>query len=108
MKKDKIVKIALDARKLNKAIVKQKNQMPNMDHLIDLVAEQLGKLEGEARFTSLDMQYAYGQTPLDTKQLNNVISKKLVAKPPARQHLARDFMDSPQYQRSFKRQWIKF
>ena len=41
--------------------------MPNMDHLNDLVAEQLEKPEREARFTSLDMQYAWGQVPLNHK-----------------------------------------
>ena len=67
MKKNKIVKLALDARELNKVIVKDKYRTPNMDHLLDLVAEQLERPEREARFTSLDMHYAYGQVPLDTK-----------------------------------------
>ena len=41
------------------AVVKDKYQMRNMDHLVDLVAEQLEKPGGEARFTSPDMQNAY-------------------------------------------------
>ena len=36
-----------------------------MEHLSDLVAEQLDKSGSEARFTSQDMQYTCGQTPLD-------------------------------------------
>ena len=40
VKKDKTVKIGLDARALNNEIVKDKYQMPNTEHLVDLVAEQ--------------------------------------------------------------------
>ena len=40
--------------------------MPNLEHLVDLVAEQLDNKEnGRALYTSLDMRYAYGQVPLD-------------------------------------------
>ena len=41
VKRDKSVKIALDARALNNEIVKDKYQMPNLEHLVDMVAEQL-------------------------------------------------------------------
>ena len=41
--------------------------MPNMNHSIDLVAEQLEKPEGGARFTSFDLKYAFGQNSLDTQ-----------------------------------------
>ena len=67
LKKERSVKIALDAGKLNRAIGKDKYQMPNMNHLSELFAEQLETPDGEDRLTSLDMQYAYGQIPLDTK-----------------------------------------
>ena len=56
VKKDKSVIITLDAAELNNAIVEDKYQMPNMDHLGDLVAKQPDKTEREARFTSPDMQ----------------------------------------------------
>ena len=40
--------------------------MPNLEHLVDLVAEQLdNKEQGKAFYTSLDMRFAYGQVPLD-------------------------------------------
>ena len=66
VKKDKSVKIALDARAMNNEIVKGKYQMPNLEHLVDLVAQQLdNKEQGKAFYTSLDMRYAYGQVPLD-------------------------------------------
>ena len=65
VKKDKTVKIALDSRALNNAILKEKYQMLNLDNLMEQVAEIInGGTEGEVRFTSLDMQYAYGQTEL--------------------------------------------
>ena len=64
VKKDRSVKIAVDARALNKAIDKDTNQMPNLDILLDMVAEKLDTEEGEAWFSSVDMTYAYGQIPL--------------------------------------------
>ena len=64
LKKDKSVKIALDARALNESIAKDKYQMPNLDNLIDMIAEELEKSEGEAWYSSVDMTYAYGQIPL--------------------------------------------
>ena len=41
VKKDQSVKIALDARALNKAIDKNKYQMPNLGNLIEMIAERL-------------------------------------------------------------------
>ena len=64
VKKDKSVKIALDARALNESKAKDKYQMPNLDNLIDMIAEELEKSEGEAWYSSVDMTYAYGQIPL--------------------------------------------
>ena len=64
VKKDKSVKIALDARALNQSIAKQKYQMPNLDNLIDMIAEELEERKGEAWYSSVDMTYAYGQVPL--------------------------------------------
>ena len=64
VKKDKSVKIALDARALNESIAKDKYQMPNLDNLIDMIAEELEKSEGEAWYSSVDMTYAYGQIPI--------------------------------------------
>ena len=64
VKKDRSVKIALDARALNAAIRKDKYPMPNLDHLIDQIAEILHTDNGEVWFTTLDLQYAYGQIPL--------------------------------------------
>ena len=64
VKKDRSVKIALDARELNKNVVKDKYPMPNLDNLMDMIAEQTDKGEGTTFFTSLDMNYAYGQVKL--------------------------------------------
>ena len=64
MKKDRSVKIALDARALNQPIEKDKYQMPNVENLLDMVAEKLDEETGEAWFSSVDMTYAYGQVPL--------------------------------------------
>ena len=64
VKKDKSVKIALDARAINQSIAKDKYQMPNLDNLIDKMAEKLDQKEGEAWYSSVDMTYPYGQNPL--------------------------------------------
>ena len=64
MEKDKSVKIALDARLPNTEIVKDKYQLSNSEHLVDLVAEQLDiKEQGKGLYTSLNMRYAYWQVP---------------------------------------------
>ena len=62
VKKEKSAKIALDARALSESVAKDKYQMPNLDNLIDLIAEKLvEKKTGEAWYLSVDMTYAYGQ-----------------------------------------------
>ena len=48
VKKDKSVKILVDACALNESIAKDKYQMPNLHSLIDMIAEELEKSEGEA------------------------------------------------------------
>ena len=64
-KKDRSVKIALDARSLNNAILKSKHRMPNLENLMENIAEIVNEnKEGEVMFSSLDMLYAYGQTLL--------------------------------------------
>ena len=68
VKRDKSVKIAPDARALNSELIKDKYQMSNLEHLVDMLAEQLdNSASGQAWYTSLDMRYAYGQVPLDEK-----------------------------------------
>ena len=47
VKRDKSVKLALDPTALNNEIKKDKYQMPNLEHLDDMVAEQLDKEENE-------------------------------------------------------------
>ena len=65
VKKDRSVKIALDARALNDSIAKDKYQMPNLENLMDMVAEKTDGKEGQVFYPSVDMKYAYGQIPLD-------------------------------------------
>ena len=65
VKKDRSVKIALDARSLNNDLLKNKYQMWNSESLMEEVAEIVKDNKGdEVFFTSLDMQYAYGRTNL--------------------------------------------
>ena len=65
VKKDRSVKLALDARALNNSIAKDKYQMPNLENLMDMIADKIDGKEGEVLYSSVDMKYAYGQIPLD-------------------------------------------
>ena len=38
--------------------------MPNLENLLDMVAEKLDSSNGEAWYSTLDMTYAHGQVPL--------------------------------------------
>ena len=71
IKKDKSKKIALDSRKLNKATIKQKAQMPNMEELISRISRKISEeKEGEIHISKLDFDYAYGQLRLDEQTRN--------------------------------------
>ena len=64
VKKDSSVKIALDARELNKKVVKDKYPMPNLDSLMDTMAEHVRRGPGKNFFSTLDKTYDYGQVEL--------------------------------------------
>ena len=66
VKKDQSIKLALDSKVLNKAIHKNKYQMPNIDMLIDLISQHLNNTQNgqQAYFTTLDLKYAYSQLKL--------------------------------------------
>ena len=64
VKKGRSVKIALDSRALNQEIEKDKYQTPILENLQDMVAEKLVSKNAEAWYSTLDMNYAYGQVPL--------------------------------------------
>ena len=65
VKKDQSIKIALDSKILNKAILKNKYQMPNIDPLIQTISHTLSTAPQEtAYFTTLELQYAYSQLNL--------------------------------------------
>ena len=63
LKKDQSIKLALDTKVLNKAIHKNKYQMPNIDMLIDTISQHLTNTQNgqQAYFTTLDLNYAYSQ-----------------------------------------------
>ena len=67
VKKDQLIKLTLDSKLLNKAIHKNKYQMPNIEMLIDTISQHLTDthLNGQqAYFTTLDLKYAYSQLQL--------------------------------------------
>ena len=68
VKKDKSVKIALDSKKLNKAIHKNKYQMQSIDHLVNAVALYITQRKNSPAkfwFAKIDLKYEYSQIPLE-------------------------------------------
>ena len=74
VKKDDSIKLALDAKPINRQLYENKHQMPNVDELIDGVSQVItAKAAGTLYFTVLDLKHAYSQIRLtaDTaKQCN--------------------------------------
>ena len=66
VKKDKSVKLALDSKVLNKAIHKNKYQMPNIDSLIDSISQHINNSNNgdNVYFSTVDLKYAYCQLNL--------------------------------------------
>ena len=74
VKKDQTVKLALDSKKINKYILKNKYQKPNIELLLDNIAQVVKSDKSQQTlFSTLDLCYAYSQIPLDktTKEQGN-------------------------------------
>ena len=68
VKKDGSIKLAMDSKQINKSIHKNKYQMPNIDVLLDNIAQSAHKgtnKPGLTYFSTIDLRYAYSQLPLD-------------------------------------------
>ena len=66
VKKNQTVKLALDSKKINKFIHKNKYQMPNIELLLDNIAQVVKSDKSkQTLFSTLDLRYAYSQIPLD-------------------------------------------
>ena len=67
VKKDTSVKLALGSKILNKAIHKNKYQMPNIDSLIDSISQHINDPNhGEnVYYSTIDLKYAYSQLNLN-------------------------------------------
>ena len=64
-KKDRSIKLAMDAKALNAQIWKIKYQMPNIQELIDSGAQIItSDVPGSVWFTSFDLKYAFSQLKL--------------------------------------------
>ena len=64
VKKDQSIKLAMDSKQINKAIHKNKYQMPNIDVLLDNVAQSAQEGNGKpgtTYFSTIDLRYAYSQ-----------------------------------------------
>ena len=68
VKKDDSIKLALDAKPINRQLFKNKYQMPNVDELRDGVSQIVtANTNGKLYFSVLDLKYAYSQLKLTTE-----------------------------------------
>ena len=62
VKKEKTVKIAVDARKLNDSCVKKRPHKPNMEELLNQISAELSKNDHDPIcIPVIDLDYTYGQ-----------------------------------------------
>ena len=73
VKRDQTIKLALDSKVLNKAIHKNKYQMPNIDTLIESISQQISAPapQNTTYFSTIDLKYAYIQLNLDANTANH-------------------------------------
>ena len=70
-KRDGSIKLALNSKLLNKQIIRNRYQMPNLFEPIDDVAVTIsGHDEKNIWFSSIDLKYSYSQIPLSKKASN--------------------------------------
>ena len=85
-KKHQTIEFALDSKILNKAIHKNKYQMPDIDTLIDSIFQQISApaSQNTTYFSTLGLKYAYSQLNLDSNTANhcnfNIISGDMTGK----------------------------
>ncbi len=73
VKKDGSLKLALDSKKLNESVIRNKYQMPNIDESMDQMAQIVtSKRLGKVWYSSVDL--IYGQLLLAWKQPNSATS----------------------------------
>ena len=58
IKKNKLVKIALESRKLNELCIKRKATMPNMEELFSKILAKITRSNGEIWMSKIDLDYA--------------------------------------------------
>ena len=81
-KRDQTIKLALDSKTLNKAIHKNKYQMPNIETLMDSISQIITsyktKTAEQIYFSTIDLKYPYSQLNLHPETANhcnfNIIS----------------------------------
>ena len=82
VKRDQTIKLALDSKTLNKSIHKNKNEMPNIETLMDSISQIITNYKTEPAdkiyFSTIDLKYAYSQLnlhPETAKHCNfNIVS----------------------------------
>ena len=108
VKKDRSVKLALDSKVLNKAIHKNKYQMPNIDSLIDSISQHINDSNhgDNVYFSNIGLKYTYSQINLHRIPHAIVTLILFVATQQVRIALKRDFMVLRICQQNSRKRWI--
>ena len=64
VKKDDSIKLALDAKSINRQLFKNKYQMPNVDKFIDRISQIITEKKVALYFSVLEIKYACSQIKL--------------------------------------------
>ena len=108
VKKDDSIKLAMDAKPINRQLFKNKYQLPNVDELIDEVNQIVTEnKKSTLYFSVLDLKYAYSQLKLaaDTaKQCNfNIVGGKATGT----YRFLTEFYGLPDMPSEFQKPWIE-
>ena len=108
MKKDKLVKISIDSKKLNESCIKRKAAMPNMEELISKISAEITKSNGERWMSKVDLDYAYGQAKLSKEPAKHCVFSIIGDAFTGHYRFEKDFTGCQTFQPSFKNISIKY
>ena len=108
VKKDDSIKLALDAKPINRQLYKTKYQMPSVDELLDCLSQIVtANTVGELYFTVLDFKYAYSQLKL-TAETSKPCNFNLVGgQATGTYRFITDFNGLANMPAEFKKPWIE-
>ena len=108
VKKDDSIKLALDAKPINRQLYKTKYQMPNVDELLDSLSQIVtANTVGELYSTVLDFKYAYSQLKLTAETSKQCIFNVVGGQATGTYMFITDFNGLADMPAEFKKPWIE-